>query len=1173
MPFLLPWRSRWSPWQRRFWVLLLAVAVVTEAADWFAGCRSWAGEGTIVPSRQTARKPPVSDTEAPPPTLADGRTYQPAEAAEARELQRLIALLKDSPDLVNGPGFDGRTPLQAAAENGQLAAAELILDHGAKPDGTGAPGQLTPLLLAAEHGHPAVVELLLAHHADMNVAIDVNTNRNPSLVVAPNTLGRALSGPWGVPLWDGFTPLHVAADLGFKGVVEVLLAHGARANVGDTNRSTPLHLAAARGFRAIAQELLTHGADVNARDTGGATPLFYAVDKDFVETARLLLAKGADPNAAGAFRSRKRGISPLLLAAEGGDLEMARLLLDHGAKVNLQGWEGQTPLIASVSFSKSLALAKLLVERGADVNVRDNLGTPLFYVGLLQEPLAFAELLLAHGADPNLRDNYGSTVLADAAAAGSSNLVQLLLDHGANPNVKSYLGATALTRAAEQDRLGIARLLLAHRANVDTPDRNGWTPLFHAVKNQDSELVGLLLAHGAEVRVRDYHGLSLLHVLESGPNPATRRGDRVVTAERHKALFALLVERGVDVNAQTSDGKTVLCDVVERGSVGLAGLLLEHQANPNILYRIWGNVPPSKGERPREETATPLAVAAKSLRLDLARLLLEHGADPDVEVTLWGRGRWTPLALVIEPNVGWLNLNFSSDVRWGMRHQVALDLAKLLLRFKANVNATIGIERAAAAGARLPAPQTAPLLNLAVERREVGMVRLLLASQAEVNATDGLGRTALHCAAGGQGLSGDPNLATLLLARGADVNARANDGSTPLLDALHSPQPTLVKLLLEHGANINARDDQGRTALFRAVSAADPQMVRLLLAYRPEVNIAAQPADWEPGSLLQVAEAMAAGSVPWEYDYGAFSKTSSTSGISPAQWCREQGYDYDRTVKRVETAGATIVELLRQHGAWDGPVAVFQGEVQQTLLRLPAGRRIRLSWAVKQVKPTPDADLTHIRLTRGNPRTETNATETVSLEETPAGRSARKDWLAAGNSVFVPTRAGTGTAVAERGRGRRPQRSIPGARLARGPQLGTPEDGQFDLAVLRRRLPETITLLTASERDRREPRSYEFPRPNGIHVWKRIDADTWHEVFPDGAFSVFKVLGHAKVGETEGTIIVKVAGDFAVTGTPNDGNLQAFIPDKGSARMHHWYRNISQGDMRWHDFAEMQNIR
>jgi Ankyrin repeats (3 copies)/Ankyrin repeats (many copies) len=55
------------------------------------------------------------------------------------------------------------------------------------------------------------------------------------------------------------------------------------------------------------------------------------------------------------------------------------------------------------------------------------------------------------------------------------------------------------------------------------------------------------------------------------------------------------------------------------------------------------------------------------------------------------------------------------------------------------------------------------------------------------------------------------NVAQLLLGRGADINARSNDGWTPLHFAVDCERIEVVRVLLEHGANVGAEDKQGRT--------------------------------------------------------------------------------------------------------------------------------------------------------------------------------------------------------------------------------------------------------------------------------------------------------------------------------------------------------------------------
>jgi hypothetical protein len=127
-----------------------------------------------------------------------------------------------------------------------------------------------------------------------------------------------------------------------------------------------------------------------------------------------------------------------------------------------------------------------------------------------------------------------------------------------------------------------------------------------------------------------------------------------------------------------------------------------------------------------------------------------------------------------------------------------------------------------------------------------------------------------------------------------------------------------------------------------------------------------------------------------------------------------------------------------------------------------------------------------------------------------------------------------------------------------------------------RSVPERILPLTKEQLLNKVPQFYAFdydaePQP-GKRYWLRVDDSTWIERYPDGFQSKFKVLGHATVNDTEGTIVVKVAGSPRKTGTLNDGSLQAFIPDKGSAVMHHWFRNLGDDDTEWTDLGQMLNV-
>ena len=89
---------------------------------------------------------------------------------------------------------------------------------------------------------------------------------------------------------------------------------------------------------------------------------------------------------------------------------------------------------------------------------------------------------------------------------------------------------------------------------------------------------------------------------------------------------------------------------------------------------------------------------------------------------------------------------------------------------------------------------------------------------------------ALHAALAGRG---DLRIVSQLLASGADVNARAAGGYTPLHIAAFHDDVSIVNTLLAHGAAAEARDDQGRTPLTIAEAQGQTHVARRLRGEMP----------------------------------------------------------------------------------------------------------------------------------------------------------------------------------------------------------------------------------------------------------------------------------------------------------------------------------------------------
>lgn len=79
--------------------------------------------------------------------------------------------------------------------------------------------------------------------------------------------------------------------------------------------------------------------------------------------------------------------------------------------------------------------------------------------------------------------------------------------------------------------------------------------------------------------------------------------------------------------------------------------------------------------------------------------------------------------------------------------------------------------------------------------------------------------------------SGDIEKIKSLIAGGADVNAKDNNGNAPLHYAVILANKDVIDLLIVNGADVNVKDDQGRTALYWAKEQDNSELIDLLLKY------------------------------------------------------------------------------------------------------------------------------------------------------------------------------------------------------------------------------------------------------------------------------------------------------------------------------------------------------
>ena len=373
------------------------------------------------------------------------------------------------------------------------------------------------------------------------------------------------------------TPLHFAARQGTRETALALIAAGAEIDATDLDGLTPLHVVARRmfedGAQGVGQLLVEKGANVNARTTSGLTPLHLTVWQHRNRLARVLLDAGADANAVDA-----KGQTALHFAALRGAYDAARVLFDNGAIVEpSRTGHVPSPLLMAVRskarWITATRMGLLLVERGADVGISDENGTPLHrlaetnglhdvavrvmqFDGTLRagDPTALLHAaaeadadrvlsrLLADGGDINFRtESYPERSLLHVAAEhGSHKVARLLLDRGMDPAGRNGRGQTPLHLAAESGSYEIISTLLERGVPVDARDENGLTPLHQAAYYNEPEVAELLIERGAGVNAKSPANWTPLHfaLLEK-------------EGEDRGELVTMLIQRGADIRAKT----------------------------------------------------------------------------------------------------------------------------------------------------------------------------------------------------------------------------------------------------------------------------------------------------------------------------------------------------------------------------------------------------------------------------------------------------------------------------------------------------------------------------------------------------------------------------------------------------------------------------------------------
>jgi ankyrin repeat protein len=350
------------------------------------------------------------------------------------------------------PKGNGATPLCIAAEFGHDDIIRQLLSAGARVDGfvrllDGA--VMWPLRFAANWGRCSAAQLLLDAQADPNITVSEACPGSPRntisallmaciprggcgqghLEVAELLLRRG-ADPW-LGTVSGGHCLHVTSSRGELGLLDALLRQPRQSRLDidrridesaagsatpDTVGATALYLACQRGHVAVVERLLAHGANPSAPNWRGDAPITVATLRSHTDVVRVLIRAKADLEAA----------------------PTARPPQPAGPSLNEdEHWVGKTALCVAATRDGNTAIARLLIDAGANLEATDCCGDSPLQTAVYFGQLEMTRQLLRAGANLSQRNKQGDTAVHTACHRGNSRVLRLLLGHGADPSLRT----------------------------------------------------------------------------------------------------------------------------------------------------------------------------------------------------------------------------------------------------------------------------------------------------------------------------------------------------------------------------------------------------------------------------------------------------------------------------------------------------------------------------------------------------------------------------------------------------------------------------------------------------------------------------------------------------------------------------------------------------------------
>lgn len=350
---------------------------------------------------------------------------------------------------------------------------------------------------------------------------------------------------------------------------------------------------------------------------------------------------------------------PLLsIAVSLGKVETAKILIDKKADLELRDNEGMTPLAIAASKS-DVDMVNLLLERGANVNAVDKHGRSVFFHAV--NGITATDKRSDKPQDKIQKDKITiAKTIANHPDHNSEHLVGIIFDKDIQRNILtlhivSTLGSLTLLEKILEKR-GINASVLRDEKYKDD---SGRSIFFTASLSFQYRMVSFLLSNNFNINETDKQGMSVVHYL------LAQASDKSLDEKTRSS--ALQMAKKITTNPSFNPQHFLKLLAAKGNSV--LHLAVTCDSSPDVIRMILNRLEKSDKETlldtKNKEKKTPLMVAVENYNLEAVRTLLELGANPNIK-------NQRVSGEIIDPNDPAMKIPVYED------HQTPLELAKYL---------------------------------------------------------------------------------------------------------------------------------------------------------------------------------------------------------------------------------------------------------------------------------------------------------------------------------------------------------------------------------------------------------------------------------------------------------------------------------------------------------------